>query len=85
VCIDEGISPWQDRKKGVHVFILGKPHPNGIKLYILADESGYVYDFWIYRGTQKTIPEIVMDFVNLLPGTYICVCVYPAMTMIDID
>jgi len=34
-------------KKGVRVFILGKPHPNGIKLYILADENGYVYDFWI--------------------------------------
>jgi len=69
VCIDEGIGPWQGKKKGVCVFILGKPHPNGIKLYILADENGYVYDFWIYRGTQKTIPEIVMDFVKLLPGT----------------
>jgi len=56
VCIDEGIGPWQGKKKGVCVFILGKPHPNGIKLYILADENGYVYDFWIYRGTQKTIP-----------------------------
>lgn len=70
VCIDEGIGPWQGRKKGVRVFILSKPHPNGIKLYILADENGYVYDFWIYRGTQKTIPEIVMDFVKLLPGMH---------------
>lgn len=37
-------------------------HPNGIKLYILADEHGYMYNFWIYCGTQKPIPEIVMDF-----------------------
>jgi len=61
--------PAQILAQAASVFILGKPHPNGIKLYILADENGYVYDFWIYRGTQKTIPEIVMDFVKLLPGT----------------
>jgi len=38
------------RKKWVKTYILGKKHPNGIKIYILADENNYVYDFWIYHG-----------------------------------
>jgi hypothetical protein len=70
VCIDEGIGPWQGRKKGVKVYILGKPHPNGIKIYILADDSNYVYDFWIYRGFQPPIHTIVTDFLHKLPGVY---------------
>lgn len=70
VCIDEGIGPWQGKKKGLRVYIIGKPHPNGIKIYILADEYGYVYDFWIYRGTQPPVSEIVMNFVKKLPGQY---------------
>lgn len=68
VCIDEGIGPWQGRKKGVRVYILGKPHPNGIKIYILADENNFIYDFWIYRGVQPSTTDIVMHFVNKLPG-----------------
>lgn len=68
VCIDEGIGPWKGRKKGVKTYILGKPHPNGIKIYILADENGYVYDFWIYHGNQPPTADIVVDFVKKLPG-----------------
>lgn len=70
VCIDEGIGPWQGKKKGIQVFIMGKPHPNGIKIYILADETSFVYDFWFYFGTQPPVVEIVMDFVRKLPGKY---------------
>ncbi len=54
VCVDEGIGPWQGRKKGVKVYILGKPHLNGIKIYILANENNYIYDFWIYCGNQPS-------------------------------
>jgi len=63
VCIDEGISPWLGRKKGLRVFVLGKPHPNGIKIFILADENNYAFDFWIYRGSQPPVEELVKEFV----------------------
>jgi len=46
--------------------ILGKPHPNGIKIDILADENNCVYDFWIYRGIQPRTAEIVANFVKKL-------------------
>lgn len=62
------MAPWKGRKKGLRVFIRDKPHPNGIKIYILADRTGYVYDFWIYRGTQPSTKEIVLAFANCLPG-----------------
>lgn len=63
VCIDEGIRLW----KGI---IQGKPHPNGIKIYIIADETNYVYDFWIYCSSQPPTAYIVVDFINRLPGQY---------------
>lgn len=68
VCIDEGIGPWQGRKKGVRVYIRGKPHPNGVKVYMLADENNFAYDFWIYRGVQPSIADLVLAFVKKLPG-----------------
>jgi len=64
VCIDEGIGPWKGKNKGVKTYILGKPHPNGIKIYILADENNYVYDFWIYCGIQPSTAEIAANFVK---------------------
>lgn len=67
VCIDEGMTPWKGRSK-IRVFILNKPHPNGIKIYILCDASGYVYDFWIYRGKQLSTEHIVLNFAERLPG-----------------
>jgi len=68
VCIDEGIGPWKGKKKGVKTYILGKPHPNSIKIYILADEENYVYDFWVCRSTQPCTADIVADFIKKLPG-----------------
>jgi len=64
VCIDEGIGPWKGKNKGVKTYILGKPHPNGIKIYILADENNYVYDFWIYCGIQPSTAEIAANFLK---------------------
>jgi len=75
VCIDEGISPWLGRKKGLRVFVLGKPHPNGIKIFILADENNYAFDFWIYRGSQPPVEELVKEFVCKLPG----ILVHPSL------
>lgn len=52
MCVDEGMGPWKGQKKGVKFFVQGKPHANGIKLYLLADDQCYVYDFWVYQGKQ---------------------------------
>ncbi len=32
--------------------IQGKPKATGLKLYLLADNNRYVWDFWIYQGHQ---------------------------------
>jgi hypothetical protein len=50
------------------LYIQGKPHPNGIKIYILADKTGFVYDFWFYRGQQPATKDIVVEFAETLPG-----------------
>jgi len=61
------MAPWKGRSK-MRVYIRDKPHPNGLKIYILADEKGYVYDFWIYRGNQPKTKDIVLNFAVRLPG-----------------
>ncbi len=73
MCVDERMSPWKERKKGIKVFVKGKPHSNGIKIYLLADSTNFVYDFWIYRGTQPFMMEIVSNFVDSLPGKGYCI------------
>jgi len=62
--------PWLGRKKKLRVFIPGKPHPNGIKICVLADEYNYVYNFWIYHGEQLIVADIVTNFVDELPGMH---------------
>ena len=69
VCIDEGMCPWKGRARGVRVFIVGKPHPNGVKIYIMVDRTGYVYDFWFYQGKQPATKDIIIEFAEALPGT----------------
>jgi hypothetical protein len=54
----------------VKVFVKGKPHGNGIKMYLLADATCYTFDFWIYRGEQPPTHTIVTDFVDKLPGKH---------------
>lgn len=68
MCVDEGIWPWKGWKKGVCVFILRKPHPNGVKIYILTNSSAYVYNFWIFCEQQPETWQIVLDFTDKLPG-----------------
>jgi len=67
MCIDEGIGPWKGRGRGIRIFIAGKPHPNGIKIYLMCDRTAYVFDFWIYRGRQPPTKDIVLNFADILP------------------
>ena len=35
---------------------------------MLADVDGYVYNFWLYKGKQPKVHEIVINFVKSLPS-----------------
>ena len=52
LAIDESIIAFKGRI-GCLQYIKGKPHPWGIKAYVLADSaSGYVYKVYIYYGRE---------------------------------
>jgi len=50
--------------------IRGKPHATGLKYFIIATSSNYVFSFWLYCGLESgrntDTVSIVMDFVNQL-------------------
>ncbi|KAG5888641.1 hypothetical protein JTB14_021266 [Gonioctena quinquepunctata] len=49
-CIDEQIRPFKGRLS-IKQYIKNKPHPWGLKLYLLGGESGLTYNFLIYPGS----------------------------------
>lgn len=71
VVIDESIIAFKGR---IHFrqHIFGKPHSTGLKIYGMADESGFLWSFWLYEGAdggQRAKPtDIVMDFIEQIPG-----------------
>jgi hypothetical protein len=64
--VDEMMVPFCGRWKWIQ-FVKGKPHDTGLKFYCLADRNGYLWDFWLYQGTESERSgkpaDIVMDFV----------------------
>jgi hypothetical protein len=52
------------------VHIKGKPHATGLKYYVIATSSNYIFDFWLYMGNESDRKSdtlsIVSDFVNKL-------------------
>ena len=57
VCGDEAIVPHTGgRCTGLRQYIARKPHATGIKLYVLADNTGgYVVDLYLYTGRQGKV------------------------------
>lgn len=49
-----------------------KPNSTGLKIWLLADETGYCYSFWLYEGkensTRSSKPiDVLLDFAAELP------------------
>ncbi len=47
VVIDDGIIPFKGHWR-YRQCVRGKPHSTGIKLYVLADATGFIYSCWYY-------------------------------------
>lgn len=56
LCIDEQIVPFKGRLD-IKQYIKGKPHPWGVKIFMLCGESGLIYDFLPYQGSTTRIAE----------------------------
>ena len=50
--VDESMAPTKIRNNPHHVYIMRKPHPNGIKNWSLVDYSGYFVSFSMFRRTD---------------------------------
>jgi len=57
ICVDEQMVPFTGTHN-VKQYIKGKPHPWGVKLFVLCGKSGIAYDFLIYQGSRTELsPE----------------------------
>ena len=54
VLIEEELMPWRGRFV-FRQYIPGKSHKYGIKLYMLCDPDGYIYNLKIYGGKEEPI------------------------------
>lgn len=50
--------------------IRGKPNSTGVKVYVLADHTGFFYSYFFYQGKNGKTEEIVKNFVSQLPKKY---------------
>ena len=61
--IDETILSFTG-KSNLKVTVVGKPHPNGVKLYTLVDECGILLGYIIYKKEKITIYNIFKKLLN---------------------
>ena len=49
-----------------------RPAGTSVKIYVIADKTGYIYDFWVYQGSNaehNTKPlDVVIDFLPQVPS-----------------
>ena len=75
VAIDESMITFKGRV-GFRQYLKGKPHPWGIKAFVLADStSGYVHNMCIYYGKETTLlqpelPHTVRVVLTLMEGLH---------------
>ena len=75
IAIDESMIAFKGRVSCMQ-YMKGKPHPWGIKAYVLADSaSGYLYNVAIYYGretelTRPDLPHTARSVLTLLDGLH---------------
>jgi len=55
VSIDEAMMLWRDRLM-FRQYIPGKRHKYGVKMFMLCEPNGYVYNFNLYTGKSEPMP-----------------------------
>lgn len=61
LCVDEQIIPFKGQIN-IKQYLPNKPKKWGIKLWILAGQSGMIYDFIIYQGPETELKDIYSQF-----------------------
>lgn len=65
---------WLNNVARFRIKIRGKPHDTGLKLLLMADEKWIPYDFWMYRGKQTDILQVVHILQNLTNFRHVFRC-----------
>ena len=66
--LDEGIMPYKGRLS-IKTYNPMKPDKYGVKFYFLCEAvSGYVRNFFVYRGTHQSLHDIVFGLLGSLLG-----------------
>ncbi|XP_067939799.1 piggyBac transposable element-derived protein 1-like [Watersipora subatra] len=50
VCIDEMMCQFRGKTSKIRIYLKGKPHPWGFKIWACTDPNGFLYDFDVYQG-----------------------------------
>ena len=65
--VDETLFPFKGRYR-YKQHIKGKPDSTGLKIFLLCDDSGYCYSFFMYKGSnvgrRTCVKGIVMEFLE---------------------
>lgn len=59
VCIDEQMVPFRGQLT-MKQYVKGKPHPWGIKVFMLCSNNGLAYDFLLYQGATTDLDENIL-------------------------
>lgn len=64
MAVDEWLQAWKGTWKN-RQYIKSKPHQNGLKWYLFADSSSYIWDCWLFKGNMKMSRfEVILTLIT---------------------